>query len=86
MYCRWPVIVAFTQQTALIHHSTCTAVLPLLLQEKRVLELERMKGKAESACRKLESDILSMKQQKVGGHSTRGGGRGPGGQRQTSCP
>ena len=44
-------------------------LLACLLQEKRVLELERMKGKAEGACRKLEADILSMKQQKVGGHS-----------------
>lgn len=36
------------------------------LQEKRVLELERMKSKAETACKKLERDVLAMKQQKVG--------------------
>ena len=37
-----------------------------ILQEKRVLELERMKSKAETACKKLERDVLAIKQQKVG--------------------
>lgn len=36
-------------------------------QEKRALELERMKAKAESACKKLEKDVVAIKQQKVGG-------------------
>lgn len=36
------------------------------VQEKRVLELERMKSKAETACKKLEHDVLAIKQQKVG--------------------
>ena len=35
------------------------------VQEKRALELERMKSKAEAACKKLERDLLAIKQQKV---------------------
>jgi hypothetical protein len=34
-------------------------------KERRLAELERMKHKAEGACRKLEGDIAAIKQQKV---------------------
>ena len=35
------------------------------MQEKKMMELERLKGKAEEACKRLQTDILSIKQQKV---------------------
>ena len=35
------------------------------LQEKRITELERMKVRADEACRKLQTDIVAIKQQKV---------------------
>jgi len=35
-------------------------------KEKRAVELERMKEKADRACKKLEIDIKAIKQQKVG--------------------
>lgn len=31
------------------------------------MELERIKGKAEEACKRLQNDIQNIKQQKVGG-------------------
>ncbi len=34
-------------------------------QEKKILELERIKGKAEETCNRLQGDIQNIKQQKV---------------------
>jgi hypothetical protein len=35
------------------------------VQEMRIMELERIKGKAEETCKRLETDIQNIKQQKV---------------------
>ena len=49
-------------------HGLLRAGSPLFSQEKRIAELERMKVRADDACRKLQTDIVAIKQQKVALH------------------